>query len=122
LTRRVIRAVGHAARGLRFMLRTQPNARIHAVASAAIFLAALLLKVSAAEWVALILACALVWIAEAFNTALETLADAVHPEFNEGVGRAKDAAAGGVLAAAVAAAGVGLWIFVPRVMHALASC
>ncbi len=61
------------------------------------------------------------WIAEAFNTALEALADAVHPERHEGVGRAKDVAAGGVLVAAIAAAVIGAAIFGPRILALLGS-
>ena len=53
--------------------------------------------------------------AEAVNTAVETLADAVKPERHPLVGRAKDLAAAGVLLAAMAAATVGLLVFGPRV-------
>jgi diacylglycerol kinase (ATP) len=58
-----------------------------------------------------------VWSAEAFNTALEQLADALHPERHAGIGRAKDVAAGAVLIAAVGAAVIGVLVFVPHLVQ-----
>ena len=57
--------------------------------------------------------------AEAFNTAIETLADAVAPERNPAIGKTKDLAAGGVLLVSLAAAAVGLIVFVPRFVQLL---
>ena len=71
------------------------------------------------EWIAVVLSAGLVFMAEVFNTALEYLADAVHPEADRGVGMAKDAAAGGVLVAAVAAATVGAIVFLPKIWACL---
>ncbi|MGH7337754.1 MAG: diacylglycerol kinase, partial [Myxococcota bacterium] len=62
---------------------------------------------------------ALVWVAEAFNSALEALADAVHPERDARVGRAKDTAAGAVLVAAIASAVIGALVFGPRLLSRL---
>ena len=67
------------------------------------------------EWVAVAFAVTAVLAAEAFNTAVETLADAVKPERHPLVGRAKDLAAAGVLLTAGGAAAVGLIVFGPRV-------
>ena len=50
------------------------------------------------------------------NTAVELLADEVTLEQRERIGQAKDVAAFGVLAAAVAAAAVGLLVFAPRLL------
>ncbi len=59
------------------------------------------------------LAIALVWVSEAFNTALERLGDAVSLEDNPRIGHAKDVAAMAVMLAAVAAALIGLSVFGP---------
>jgi len=114
-----LRSFGHAARGVRTTVAAQPNARIHAVASVLVVALGLALGLPAASWAALLLAMGLVWAAELLNTALEALADAVAPDHHEGVGRAKDAAAGAVLVAAVAAAGVGLLVLGPPRLRAL---
>jgi diacylglycerol kinase len=108
------RSFAHALRGLGYLVRTQPHARLHLIATTGVIVAGMVLEVSRGEWLLLVLAIGLVWMAEALNTALEALADAVHPEHHPLVGRAKDVAAAGVLLSAMAAAIVGLWIFLPR--------
>ena len=40
----------------------------------------------------------------------------VSPKYNEAAGRAKDIAAGGVLACAIGAAVAGIFIFLPKVL------
>lgn len=104
-----------AGRGLVTVLRTEWNFRIHAVVALLITIAGVVFRISEGEWLAVVLSVGLVFMAEVFNTALEYLADAVHPEADRGVGMAKDAAAGGVLIAAVAAAVVGAIVFLPKV-------
>ncbi len=103
-----------AGRGFATVLRTEWNFRIHAVIAVLVAVAGLVFKISVGEWVAVVLSAGMVFMAEVFNTALEYLADAVHPEADRGVGMAKDAAAAGVLIAAVAAAVVGAIIFLPK--------
>jgi diacylglycerol kinase (ATP) len=103
---------GHAQRGLRHLLATEPNARVHA--TLAVVALAVACRLERWEWVALILATGSVWAAEALNTAVELLADEVTLERRERIGRAKDVAAAGVLATALAAAVVGLIVFAPH--------
>lgn len=64
----------------------------------------------------MILCIALVITAEALNTAVEELADALHPDEHPGIGRAKDVAAAGVLVAALLAAVVGALVFAPKLL------
>lgn len=104
-----------AGRGLVTVLRTEWNFRIHAVIALLVTIAGFVFRISEGEWLAVVLSAGLVFMAEVFNTAMEYLADAVHPEADQGVGMAKDAAAGGVLIAAVAAAVVGAIVFLPKV-------
>ncbi|MCO5069385.1 MAG: diacylglycerol kinase family protein [Kiritimatiellae bacterium] len=114
--RRRLAAFRYAFRGVAHFLIKGVHARIHlALATAAIALG-FALHITRAEWLAVILAIGLVLSAEAFNSALEELADAVHPERHPGIGRAKDLAAGAVLLAAIAAAVVGAVIFLPRLL------
>jgi diacylglycerol kinase (ATP) len=108
----------YAGRGLRSLVASQPNARVHAAATLAAVALALALGLSRLEWCALVLAIGLVWVAEALNTAIEQLCDLVSREAHPLVAGAKDLAAGGVLAAALAAAGVGALVFAPRLWQA----
>ncbi len=95
------------------MLRTQVNARIHAVATLVVIVAGFGFGVARGDWLWLALAIGLVWMAEAFNTALEFLADEVSMEHRERIGQAKDVAAFAVLVAAVTAAVIGALVFWP---------
>ena len=103
------------------LVKTQWNARVHLLATSLVIAAAMWWGVADWEWCALALSIALVWAAEAFNTAVETIVDLLSPELHPLAGRAKDLAAGGVLAAAIGAAAVGGIIFAPRVL-ALCGC
>jgi diacylglycerol kinase len=99
------------------LLATETNARIHLAATAIVVSLATWLHVSRDEWCWLLLAMALVWTSEAFNTAIELLGDVAsggsqHPL----VGKAKDVAAAGVLLAAMAAAVIGVIIFWPQIL------
>ena len=105
---------GHAARGVRILVATQPHARIHLVAAAGVALAAWLLGASAMEWCVLLLAIGLVWVSEGVNTALELAVDLASPEHHPTAGKAKDVAAGAVLLASCLAAIIGAVIFLPK--------
>ena len=102
------------------MVASQHNARIHAVATAVVVALGVALGVSAGEWMALVLSIGAVWCAEAFNTALEELGDAITREHDTEIGRAKDLAAGAVLLASCAALVVGLLVFAPRLLALVA--
>lgn len=117
---RVVRSFPYAFAGVGIVVRSQTNAWVHALATFAVAALAAALRVDRLEWCLLILAVGMVWAAEAANTAIECLADAVHPDPHPLIGRAKDVGAGAVLLASAAAASVGLLVFLPRLL-ALAS-
>ncbi|WP_028317947.1 diacylglycerol kinase family protein [Desulfobulbus elongatus] len=104
----------YALAGLRVLLGSQHNARIHAAATVAVVIAGTVCRLRSAEWALVLLAIGMVWALEAVNTAIELLADEVSPEERPRIGRAKDVAAFGVLAAALAAVAIGLLVFLPR--------
>ncbi len=73
----------------------------------------ILLGISSADWRWVVLAFALVWVAEAFDTAIVRLGDAVTTEREPRIGFAKDIAAGAVLVSAIAAAAIGVLTWLP---------
>ena len=114
-----LRSFGHAFRGIGVLLSTQPNARIHAAATILVIVAGVLLGISRIEWALIALAIAIVWAAEALNTAIEFLVDLASPDLHPLAAKAKDAAAGAVLVAAIGAALVGGLVFGPYVLNLL---
>ena len=109
------KSVGYALQGIRTFYTTQYNAKIHLGFTLAVLVAGLLLSISVTDWCLLILAMGMVWSAEAANTALEFLTDLVSPDYHPLAKKAKDVAAGAVLLASIAAALVGLLVFIPAV-------
>lgn len=103
----------HAVAGLAHVLRTQRNAWIHAVASLVVVSLALWLQLSLTHWALLVLAMALVWMAEFVNSALEATVDLASPEVHPLAKVGKDVGAAAVLIAAVSAALVGVLILGP---------
>jgi undecaprenol kinase len=98
---------GFAWRGIATVAAREKSFRTQAALGAAAAAGAAALRLPLA-WIGLIiLASALVLALEAVNGALEYLIDHVHPGFAEEIGRAKDAAAGAVLIASLAAAAIG---------------
>lgn len=116
-----LRGFPPAARGLARLVRTERHARFHLAATCAVVALAVALRVTRLEAIALTLAVGGVWTAEAFNTALERLADRVTREHDPLIGEAKDLAAGAVLASACAALAVGLIVFLSRVIELIAA-
>jgi diacylglycerol kinase (ATP) len=104
----------HAFAGWWYVLRTQHNAWIHAVASVAILAVAVWVGLGPVEWAILILTIAVVWVAEFVNTAVEASVDLLSPDIHPLAKIAKDIAAAAVLIAALAAAVVGLLLMGPK--------
>ena len=103
----------YAFQGLRLLVQSQHNAWIHLMATIVVVVLGFYWQLSRFEWSAMIFAVILVWVAEAFNTALEFLADHISPEFAPLIGKAKDLAAAAVLIASIGAVIIGLLILGP---------
>ena len=113
----VLRSFGPAFAGLRWALKTQRNLRVHACATMVVLMFGFWLEISRFEWLAVLLAAGVVWVAELLTTSLEALADRVSREREEPIRRVKDIAAAAVLMAVSSAAAVGFVVFAPRFMR-----
>jgi diacylglycerol kinase (ATP) len=82
-----------------------------------VILALAYLRPPAVWWALVSLCAAVVLAAELFNTALEHLADHLHPEQHPQIRIVKDCAAAAVLCAAVGAVGVGVAFVVELAGH-----
>lgn len=113
--RRRAKSFTYAFNGIKYFFQTQHNGYIHTFFSVLIILLGFFFHVSNSEWIWLVFAMGFVFSAEIMNTAIEKLADVVSPEYNKGVGIAKDLSAAAVLVCAIAAAIIGSIIFFPKV-------
>ncbi len=103
-----LRAFGHAGRGVLLLLRGEVHARVHAAATVLALGLAAWLHVGAWRWAAVIAAVALVWTAEAMNSAVERTVDLASPQWHALARDAKDLAAAAVLLASAGALALGL--------------
>lgn len=111
-----LRSIAHAVDGIGFLARHEPNMRLHLAAATAAIAAGIWFGVSMAEWLWIILAIALVLMAEALNTAVEQICNVVSREFHPAIKASKDVAAGAVLISAIAAVLIGAFVFVPYLL------
>lgn len=108
-----------AFRGIARMIGNEHNAWIHLVVTVVVIVFGLWVNLSAQEWIFIVIAIGLVWMAEAFNTAIEHLANSITKEINPNIKLAKDVAAGAVLFAAIVAAVIGLIVLLPHLLEKL---
>lgn len=108
-----IKSFGYAFKGIASLLKKEHNAWIHCSVIVLVTCAGFYFGITPTEWCIVVLCFGLVLAAEGFNTAIERLVDLVSPDFHPVAGDVKDVAAGAVLICAIAAAIVGLIVFVP---------
>ena len=118
--RKRLESFKYAFSGIKTLLLFEANAWIHCIATVLVVAAGFLFDLSSMEWIAIIIVIGGVFAAEGLNTAIEKLADVVSPGYNETIKHVKDLSAGAVLFMAIAAAIVGLIIFVPKLLLTLA--
>lgn len=104
---------GPAFEGWWHVFVTQPNAWIHSAISVSVLVAAIWLKIDKNDWLAILLAMGLVWLAEFFNTAIEAAVDLASPRRHSLAKIAKDVSAAAVVIAAIIASLIGVLVFWP---------
>lgn len=111
----------HAFAGLLYVLKTQRNAWIHAIATVGVIILGIVLHIEWRDWALLIMAILVVWLAEIINTALEAITDLASPEVHPLARVGKDVGAGAVLLASVTAFILGLLVLLPAIKVKLTS-
>lgn len=104
-----------AFEGIAAFFKKEHNAWIHLAASGIVIFLAIVLKISAMEWIAICFAIGLVWITEMLNTCVEKMLDFMSTEINPKIKLIKDIAAGAVLVAAIVALVIGAIVFFPYI-------
>lgn len=97
-----------ALAGIAHALRTEYSLRTQVLALIAVLIALTILRPAPLWWALVVLASSMVLAAELFNTAVERLADHLHPEVHPEIRIVKDCAAAGVLVCSAGALGVAI--------------
>ncbi len=108
---RFLRGFVYASKGIIACILGERNMRVHLCAAFYVLLLMPFYDFTRGEKIAVFAVIGMVTGAEAVNTAIEAVVDFVSPEHTTLAGLAKDAAAGGVLLTAIAAAAVGITLY-----------
>jgi diacylglycerol kinase (ATP) len=108
------KSMGFALKGVIKLVTTEHSVMVQTFIGILMVFAGFYFHISHEEWLIQTLAIGLVLGIEGLNTAVEKVADFIHPEFHEKIGFIKDIAAGAVFFAAMTAIAVGLIIYVPK--------
>ena len=102
-----------ATRGAWYLLKTEASIQVQAVIALIMTGVGFYYEISNTEWILQLLTIGLVMGIEGLNSAIEKMADFIHPEIHPKIGFIKDIAAGAVFFAALVAVIVGLIIYWP---------
>ena len=110
-----LKSVGYDFKGALLLLKTEASVQVQFVIALAVTAAGFYFQISPNEWILQLLAIGLVISMEGMNTAIEEIANFIHPEHNNKIGLIKDIAAGAVFIASVFASIIGLIIYLPKI-------
>ena len=110
-----------AFEGLFEAIRSERHMKFHCFCTIIVLILSLFLELGKYETLSLIISITLMWIAELFNTAIESCVDMVTEEYHPLAKRAKDIAASAVLVTALNALLVGYIIFEKKITFQLRS-
>ncbi|HET7098675.1 MAG TPA: diacylglycerol kinase family protein [Patescibacteria group bacterium] len=106
-----------AFEGLKVAILEGRNFRIQLFFAILAVILGVIYKISSADWLGIFLIVNLVLILELINTSLESIVDLVSPEIHDKAKIAKDVAAAAVLIASVTSILIGIFIFLPKILH-----
>ena len=109
-----IKSLGYASRGAWLLLKNEASVQVQASIAVLVIIAGFYFEISAIEWMVQLIAIALVMSTEALNSAIEEIADFIHPEYHKKIGYTKDIAAGAVFFAGIAGIIIAAIIYIPK--------
>lgn len=110
-----LKSVGYAFKGALLLITKESSIKIQLALALLVTAAGFWFEITKTEWLIQILAIAMVMGTEGVNTAIEEIANFIHPEYHEKIGYIKDIAAGAVFITAILAAIIGCVIYFPKI-------
>ena len=111
-----IKSVGFAFKGMIHLLKTEASIKVQFSLALIMIALGIYFEISSIEWMLQTFAVSLVMSIEGLNTAVEKIADFIHPDHHPKIGIIKDIAAGAVFIASFAAITVSCLIYIPKFM------
>lgn len=103
----------YAFRGIFKLITTEHSIMAQLFISTFMTIVGFYFSISKTDWMFQIFAIGLVLSVEGLNTAIEKLADFIHPDQHHKIGFIKDIAAGAVMIAGLSAVAIGIFIYYP---------
>jgi diacylglycerol kinase (ATP) len=111
-----LRSIKFALKGLWLLLTKEDSIKAQLFFGLLSIVIGFYFDISATEWMFQLIIWALVFVAEAANTAVEKIADFVHPEYHKEIGVIKDIAAGAPAFAAIFSLIIAAIIYTPKIL------
>jgi diacylglycerol kinase (ATP) len=109
-----LKSLKYAFNGAVKLITTEHSIMVQSSLAVILLFAGFFFDINKTEWLFQTLAIGLVLSIEGLNTAVEKVADFIHPNFNNRIGFIKDIAAGAVFFAAMTAIAICLIIYLPK--------
>jgi diacylglycerol kinase len=114
-TRTHVDSFKDAFAGIAWVIKTQPNFKIHLLLATIAIILSWFYQITLVEFTIIIFTIVLGLTAEMVNTSIEAMTDLITTEYRQSAKIAKDVAAGMMLMTAIGAAVVALIIFTPHI-------
>ncbi|MCK7590737.1 diacylglycerol kinase family protein [Subsaxibacter sp. CAU 1640] len=111
-----LKSVRYAFNGALYLCKTESSIKIQLFITVFVTIAGFYFNISKTEWLFQIAMIGLVMSIEGINTAIEYIADFIHPDLHSSIGRIKDIAAGAVFIASIAAVVGAIIIYYPKIV------
>ena len=111
-----LRSLKFALRGMWLLITTEDSIKAQLFVALIATILGFYFDISNIEWMIQFLAIGLVLVAEAVNTAVEEVADFIHPEYHKKIGLIKDIAAGAPSFAAFISLIIAGFIYIPKII------
>ena len=109
-----LKSVGYAFKGLMVLVKTEKSIQLQLIIAIIVTIAGFYYNISSTEWMIQLIMIAVVMSIEGVNTAIEYIADFIHPEHHPKIGIIKDIGAGAVFIASIIAIIVACIIYIPK--------
>lgn len=111
-----LRSVKFAIRGMWLLATTEDSIKAQLFFALIATILGFCFDISNVEWMLQFIVIGMVLVAEALNTAVEKVADFIHPEYHEKIGFIKDIAAGAPSFAAFTSLIIAGFIYIPKII------
>ncbi|WP_417290155.1 diacylglycerol kinase [Corallibacter sp.] len=109
-----LKSIGYAFKGALFLIKTESSIQVQVCIGLVMTGIGYVVGLSSTEWIAQTLTIGIIIAIEGLNTAIEEVANFIHPEHHPKIGLIKDLAAGAVFLFAIIAIIIGAIIYLPK--------